>query len=359
MRPLLAIGFGMLATLALPAAAANHAPTLGRSRPVPPVGVGDRLVVGVTGTTLDRITREALAKGRIAGIILLSSNIRSWNQVRRLTRAASDAAKSAGLPEPIICTDQEGGRVNRLGKLPGFPSDPSSARLARRGPAYIKMQARKVGAALADLGFNVDLAPDTDLDKGTGVIGDRSFGKDPALVVSCASAAVRGVREAGVYTVIKHYPGHGLVKGDSHKGLPIARVSSATLRRHEGVFDAVLQSGANGVMLGHILVPSVDPRYPASLSRAFAGDLRKRLGKDKLIFTDSGSMGALAGFGRQSDRAARALNAGVDVYLTTTPYASLGSRFAAQVANEVTPGRGLFESSSRVRRWRRGLRPAP
>jgi beta-N-acetylhexosaminidase len=314
--------------------------------------VGSCIVTGISGTHLDRTTAAALRSGRIAGIILLSQNIESADQVTELTAAATRAAHAGGWPDPLICIDQEGGKVSRLRDLPDFPGDPSAASLSKLPMGEIEGRKYAVGLYLRRLGFNIDFAPDVDLNTGEGIIGSRSFGPDPKKVAECAAAVIRGLHKAGVAAVIKHFPGHGLTHADSHRQLPQVSPSPSVLARHESAFADSIQADPDGVMLGHILVKSIDRYYPASLSKTFVRQLRTLAGPNRLILTDSGSMDALANYGPEPARAARALSIGVDVYLTTTPYEELGSHFAERVVRKLQSRRALAIAANRVEQWR-------
>ena len=313
--------------------------------------IGSRLVVGLGGTELDERTRSAIRQGKIAGLILLPHNIVSIEQLRRLTDEVRMAAASEGRPPPILSSDQEGGRVDRLRRIAGMAGRASAGRMAKRGARHIEKAAFNLGRALAEAGINVNFAPVVDL-RADGIVGDRSYGKDPKLVAACASAAVLGMQGAGIAAVVKHYPGHGMTTVDSHRALPKARVDQKIYGRHEGTFRAVMPTAPAGAMLGHLLVPSVDPVLPASLSPTFAERLRGILGPEGLIFTDSGSMDALKPYGNEARRAARALDAGVDIYLTTTPWPRLPAGFVTRVSNHLKNREGLEAAYGRVSAWR-------
>jgi beta-N-acetylhexosaminidase len=328
------------------------------ARPLPEAKGGERLVgaclvVGVTGTTLDRATRKALATGRIAGIILLKDNIVSVDQVRALTRSARQAATSMGFPAPLICIDQEGGRVDRLGELPGFPDQPAAADCAKMKLSSLEALSYRVGVYMSRLGFNLDFAPDVDLAKGSGIIGDRSYGIDPSTVAECAGAVIRGLHRAKILAIVKHFPGHGMTHADSHLGLPVVAPSASILQTHESAFVKSMIWDPDGAMLAHLLVRNLDPRFPASLSPVLISQLRSIVGDHRLIFTDSGSMGALRRYGSEAARAAQALSSGVDVYLTTTAYPDLGKNFNDRVSKKLSSISELRRAASRVTDWRR------
>jgi beta-N-acetylhexosaminidase len=315
------------------------------------------LVVGLDGLSLDDATRDALRTGQIGGLILLSRNIRSVKQVAKLCKDAEAAAATGGLPPPLICIDQEGGNVNRLRALSGAPALPSARSQAKLAPADIRKIARAQGDFLRKCGINVDLAPVVDLDPGhaKGVLATRTYGTDPDVVAECADSFIDGLNDAGVLGVVKHYPGHGLTSRDSHRTLPVVKASQAERLRHEAPFRDAMASGAAGVMVGHLLIPALDPDLPSSLSPPIIGRLRAITG-EKLIFTDSGTMRALTRFGSEATRANLALSAGSDIYLTTSSLATLGLDFSAQVASK-GPVPSLAASIGRIRQTRDRLNP--
>ncbi|RYG40460.1 hypothetical protein EON79_22570, partial [bacterium] len=145
----------------------------------------------------------------------------------------------------------------------------------------------------------------------------------------------------------------------SHRKLPVANVSETTLIRHQDVFKRVMEEEPGGAMLAHLMVPAIDADLPASLSPRFAKRLRALVGKDRLIFTDSGSMDALQTYGDEAERATKALNAGVDIYLTTTPWSGLPRNFDARVAKGLKSPDAAQVSSERIQEWRVNLTIVP
>lgn len=336
---------------------ASAAATSPESSLVRAKGVGDRLVVGLRGFELDEATRDALREGSIAGLILLPHNLESREQIRRLTSDARRAAAEGGHPTPILCIDQEGGRVDRMRKVPDVAPQESAASVAKKGEEEIERQAREVGKTLADVGLNVNLAPDADLATESGIIGDRSYGSDPNRVAACVRAAVKGYQSAGIQAVIKHYPGHGITLKDTHLTLPVVETTRSDLDRHERVFTLSMRANPGGIMLGHFIVSRVDAERPATLSPTFVRRLKEKVGHAPITFTDAGSMTALASFGTETTRAARALNAGVDVYLTTTSWSRLPKNFGRWTAYLASPSVRNDLAASRVRKWRATLSP--
>lgn len=196
----------------------------------------------------------------------------------------------------LVGIDQEGGRVARL-------SDPvialPSARQMHRTmtTAQIHQAATTLGGQLAELGVTVDFAPSVDVSDqpDDSVIGDRSFSDDPHEAATAAAAFARGLADAGVLPVFKHFPGHGHGSGDSHHGL-VTTPALAELRQNDLVAfsDALAQVPEAAVMLGHLIVPGLTGDQPASVSpEAVTGLLRGEMGFDGLVLTDD--LGAMAG----------------------------------------------------------------
>jgi beta-N-acetylhexosaminidase len=303
----------------VPDAAGQTGPT---TTGAPKAPFGRLIVTGLAGTQLDEATRQALAKGRIGGIILMGTNVASVDQVRQLTsdvrQAASQAPKSF---KPIICIDQEGGTVDRLRALPLENRIPSARELAAK-PDALPGVAQAVGHYLKDMGINVDLAPVLDLDVPpyNPVVGTRSFGAAPQSVARLGRLFVQGLDSAGVRSVGKHFPGHGAVSEDSHTVLPTSHCSTEDLQRdHIAPFRELIEDRTLGaVMTAHVVYTALDRERPATLSRqVVTALLREELGFDGVVFTDSLAMGAVASSGSLGKVAVESWAAGCDVVLTT------------------------------------------
>jgi beta-N-acetylhexosaminidase len=174
-----------------------------------------------------------------------------------------------------------------------------------------------IGAELRALGIDLCFAPCVDLDYGISeVIGDRAFHSQPEAVAVLAGAFCRGLREAGMAAVAKHFPGHGAVVADSHEQLPIDRRAYGDLLDDMRPYEALIsQRKIAAVMLAHVVYDTLD-RSPAGFSAYWIREqLRGRLGFDGAIFCDDLSMRATAGYGSMSQRAKLALAAGCDMLL--------------------------------------------
>ncbi|NLG56066.1 MAG: glycoside hydrolase family 3 protein [Rhodococcus sp.] len=275
------------------------------------------LNVGVRGTAdaLSIVQRE-----QIGGIF-----IGSWTDEKMLSNREVQQVSVAS-PLPLMVTiDEEGGRVSRVAKILG--PDPAARIVAQTMTVEQAYEmALERGRGLAELGITVNYAPVVDVSSqpANSVIGDRSFSDDPAVVTAYADAYARGMRDAGVLPVIKHFPGHGSASGDSHTGA-VTTPPFEQLRDSDLVpFRELVDTGV-AVMLGHLEVPGLtEPNIPASVSHNAVSLLRAGVGYgaapfDGLIFTDDLSgMRAITDRYDIADAVAAALDAGVDIALWLT-----------------------------------------
>lgn len=307
--------------------------------------IGQMLMAGVTGRTADKEAKRMIAEAHVGGVILFRDNLSGG------PRAAAELlnglkAANQGNPVPLFFSvDQEGGRVSRLPKE--FEPMPPAAVVGRTGEARL---AEQMGVLIARelklLGFNVNFAPVLDVNSNpqNPVIGDRSFGDNPALVSEMGTAVMKGLQHERIIPVVKHFPGHGDTSVDSHLDLPVIHKSLEELEALELVpFRAAVESGADAVMIAHILFPELDPDAPASLSgKIIGGLLRDKLGFDGVVITDDLTMGAVTETYSVEEAAIRSVEAGSDIVLVAHGYDSVHRTFEA-LADSVRSGR-LAES---------------
>lgn len=277
--------------------------------------------LGLSGPTLTDAERGLIRDADPAGFILFGRNIVDPVQLRALTDGLRDASGRADLP---VLIDQEGGRVARL-RPPHWPSFPAAGRFAAlyaKAPMSaieaVRANALAIALVLAGAGINVDCAPALDLahEGADAIVGDRSFGAEPMQVAALGRAMLDGLAAGGVAGVIKHLPGHGRARADSHHHLPVVDVTAEALEIDLAPFRA-LAGRASMAMTAHILYPAWDTERPATLSPAIvASVIRGAIGFDGLLMTDDIAMGALSG--SVAERARAALAAGCDVVLHCT-----------------------------------------
>jgi beta-N-acetylhexosaminidase len=283
----------------------------------------------------------------------LPDNIVDTGQLRRLS---GDIQGVADVPL-LVATDQEHGPVTRIRN--GVTLLPGQMALGAGGNSVDVHDAAQVtGADLLALGINVNFAPDTDVNTNptNPVIAERSFGDDPAAVSRLTTAAVEGYAEAGVAATAKHFPGHGSTAVDSHVGLPVV---SHTREQLDTVdlppFRAAIAAGVPMVMVGHLLVPALDPKEPASLSQPVVNTLlRHKLGFQGVIVTDALNMAAVTQKYSPGETAVRAVLAGNDLLLMPPQLVEATSAVLAAVRDgRIRPGR-IDESVRRLLhlKWR-------
>lgn len=287
-------------------------------------GVGELLAVGLPGPELDRGGRRLLETLQPGGVILFARNLRSAPQLRELVAQVRRAA-----PEALLYLDAEGGRVDRLREILG-PA-PAGAGLAARAPRLAERAGRWVGHGLAHFGFDVDLAPVVDLDRGRGdnALDGRYLGTTPRAVAARARAFLQGLHGAGVGGCLKHFPGLGGAGEDTHHRGSVVPLAAAELERDLAPF-ARIAVVAGAVMVAHAAYPALDPPAgaepprPATLSPPVLQDLlRRRLGFSGPAFSDDLDMHALDPWGDLPQRAEAAFAAGCDLlFLCQTPEAA-------------------------------------
>lgn len=237
---------------------------------------------------------HAIESGYVGGVILLRKNIESPAQLDVLTRYL----KSLPSPYPIsVSIDQEGGRVQRLREREGFVQTPSAAEMARKKRKDVQKKYNQMAEQLARFDIDVNFGTVVDIHSNdSSIIGaqDRSYSTDYAVVTKMAREMLNAHRQYGVVSAIKHFPGHGLVAGDSHTQVVISDRSVSLYKQWHPYYTLINDGLVDMVMVGHITVSALDPVYPASLSPFWVGDmLRDRFKFKGLIVTDDLLMSAL------------------------------------------------------------------
>jgi len=269
----------------------------------------DLLVVGVSGKELAPGEARLLRDLRPGGVILFTRNVESPEQVWALTAAIREAA-----PGVLLYSDSEGGRIDRLAHLVG--GAPAGEALAQAPPGVSRRAGRAVGESVRLFGLDVSYAPVVDLDRGeTGnALEGRCLGCRPDDVVARAGAFLEGLHEAGVGGCLKHFPGLGSSRGDTHFEAGLVELGADELAADLAPFEG-LGALAGAVMVAHAVYPALDPeRRPATLAAPIARDLlRRRLGFRGLAVSDDLEMHALDPWGDLPERCETALLAGCDV----------------------------------------------
>lgn len=273
--------------------------------------------LSLSGPTLNEDERAFFRDANPAGFILFRRNVTDRAQLRALT----DSLRTlSGRADVAILVDQEGGRVARLAppQWPAFPPAWAFARLYEKAPMSAIEAARAngeaIGLMLAEMGINVDCHPVLDLrqEGAHDIVGDRAFGAEPMRVAALGRATLDGLAAGGVCGVIKHMPGHGRARADSHEELPVVEASDEELAADIAPFRALRE--APMAMTAHLLFSAWDSQRPATLSPKIIADIiRGRIGFAGLLMSDDIGMEALTG--TLAERARAAIAAGCDVAL--------------------------------------------
>lgn len=274
-----------------------------------------------TAPATDRVDDAVISRIEeypVGGIALFSRNITSAEQ---LPMFISDLQSSSKYPL-FIAVDEEGGRVARVANSDFFnvASYKSMEDIGKSGDASKAEEVgRQIGSYLKELGFNLDFAPvaDTNTNPQNIVIGDRSYGSDPALVARMVSAQLDGMHDSGIMGTLKHFPGHGDTKDDTHSGYVSIEKTWDELKECELVPFITALPKADMVMVSHITAVNVtSDKLPTSMSETMiTGKLRNELGYDGVIITDAMAMGAVADNYTSAEAAVTAVKAGVDIVL--------------------------------------------
>ena len=289
-------------------------PTVAETLPAKQLA-GLRIVTGLRGTTISSGLREAIAEGRVAGVVLFGENFSGRAGGKRLVKRLQAIPRPPELRDPLlVMTDQEGGQVKRIS---GAPSA-SAAHMGIRGPGFSAHQGRRTAYDLRQVGVNVDLAPVLDVGRPGGVIAEteRSFGSTASRVEATAIPFAKGLQAGGVAATGKHFPGFGAARENTDFTVERVDLSERELRRvDERPYAAFAAAGGELVMLSTAIYPAYSDD-PAAFTRAIAtGELRGRLGFEGVTITDALETPAVEHFGDTSEVALAGARAGDDLLL--------------------------------------------
>ena len=292
--------------------------------------------VGFSGHSVTDDLRGLLARG-VGGVIFFARNVGSPEEVLELNR---DIKRVAARPL-VLAIDQEGGQVARLRR--GFTELPSMRAVGASASASLARELGELmGRELRAVGFDMNYAPvlDVDTNPANPVIAARSFGRTPELVTELGLALAAGLQDAGVAACGKHFPGHGDTSQDSHLELPKLPHAMERLEQVElAPFAAAAKAGIASFMTAHVIFEAVDPKHPATMSRAvLTGILREKLGYDGMVVTDDVEMKAIADNYGVEEAVLLGLSAGVDHFLCCHT-AALAHRAIDAVVRAVESGK--------------------
>lgn len=280
--------------------------------------IGQMVMIGIHGTDVDEESLFMLHQYHIGGIILFDRNMESQEQVRQLN---AHLQEQAGEKLPLfIAVDEEGGVVARMKEQ--LPPPPSAQEIGETGnPENARLWAEKTARALRNIGFNVNFAPVADIGTGRG----RSFGNTPAVVTDFVQSAADGYEQENFIYCLKHFPGLGRGKVDTHLDSTVVDVSRQELMGWDVIpFQSIIREKNPAdyfIMVNHATFSKMEEGTPASISRVIQTDLlRRELGYRGVIITDDIAMGALSKHYTPTDIALRAVRAGADIVLSCHVY---------------------------------------
>lgn len=278
------------------------------------------ILIGLPGTRLDDRSTRQLLHPAVGGVVLFTRNFSSREQ---LTELVSDL-RNIRDPRLLICIDQEGGRVQRLKE--GFTLLPPLGILGQlydsdsvKALDMAYRHGRVMATEMLDIGIDLSFAPVLDLDRGSCVIGDRSFSSSPEVVEVLGRAYLAGMHDSGMKTTGKHFPGHGSIVADSHVDDVIDSRSLDEINESDLEPFQQLASELDALMIAHVIYPEVDA-LPAGYSTIWLQDiLREELGYRGTVFSDDLGMHAAKSVGSLKDRTLLCLGAGCDLVLVCHP----------------------------------------
>ena len=284
--------------------------------------IGQRFLSWIPGTTAGKKAREIILENYVAGVVISAQNVSDKVQVKELTAALQKISLEATPPISIfIGVDQEGGRIARF-RFKQTVVFPAAFYMAEHNDeSFVESAAYITGRELLDMGCNMNFAPVLDVygKPDDTIIGDRSMGWKSERVGDMGKAYLAGSARAGLISVIKHFPGHGITTVDSHTELPLVDGGrDVAFDRHLLPFRMAIAGGAEVLMTAHILYTDIDRENPVPLSPAIIqGILRNELGFDGVVISDAVDTRSLTRKFSASEIVRRSFKAGVDLLLCT------------------------------------------
>jgi beta-N-acetylhexosaminidase len=311
--------------------------------------VGQLTISSFPGTARPEYIRRRLRARETAGVILFGPNGGDPSQWLRLSRSLQGAAGGRAL----IMVDQEGGEIRTVDHV-----GPSQGQPFQGPPAAVRRAARAAGRGLRAVGINVNLAPVADVPRAGSVMATRSFQGDERGIAARTRASIRGLRDGHVAATAKHFPGLGGATVNTDDGPATVRTPIA---RDLVPFRAAVDEGVPLVMLSHASYPELDRSRIASQSRAIVtGLLRRRLGFEGVIVTDSLEAAAVVARSGIADAAERSIRAGADLILMTgsASWNDVYPRLLAEARSDPGFRRKIREAAARVLALKRSLSAA-
>lgn len=317
----------------------------------------------ISNDPLDKDTTQLTAQMRefyheypVCGFCLFAKNITDPEQLSTFT---SDLHSLT--PKPLLCVDEEGGRVARIANNDAFGLErfESMTALASGGSTQtVYDAAHYIGTYVREYGFDVDFAPVSDVSTNPDniVIGPRAFSDNPQTAAKMVVAYLNGLRDAGITGCLKHFPGHGDTKNDTHIGYAASQKTWEEMRNCEMIpFEAGIAAGAEMIMTAHIAAPNVtNSDIPSTMSSVILQEkLRGELGYKGLIITDGMEMAAISLKYTPAEAAIETIKAGVDIVLLPKDFIQAVEGVISAVENGVLEENRIDESVYRILSFKR------
>ena len=295
----------------------------------------------------------------VGGVILYAWNI---DDEKQLAQIISDIRKLKG--QPVLCIDEEGGRVARIAQNPNFDVEVIGPMgdIGKTGdPKNAYHAGNVIGTYLRKYGFDIDFAPVADVNTNPDniIIGNRAFSDDPQVAAPMVTNYLQGLKDAGIVGCVKHFPGHGDTQNDSHTGYVQSLKTWEEMKDCEMVtFKAGIQWGCQLIMTAHIAVPNVtNSDIPSTLSSVVLQDkLRGELGYQNIIITDGMEMGAITQHYSSGEAAVRSIQAGVDIVLGPKDFIEAFDAVMKAVETGTITEDRINQSVRRILKMKKGLK---
>lgn len=321
-------------------------------------------LTGTTGATVvGNTTKQAYAEHPVGGLIYEKNNFKTKEQTKAMLEAMKTlSVETIALPI-FLGVEEEGGKASVIASkspLDVDNIDDMSAIGATGDAAKAYEASATIGSYLSELGFNLNLAPVGDVltNESNTALADRSFGKDSSVVADMTVSALQGLKEKGIYGVVKHFPGQGATIGDARKGAVSTEKTLEELMACELVpFEKAIASGAEFIMAGHISVPGITGNtVPTSLSEYMITQvLRTEMGYKGIIITDAMNVKAITESYDSGEAAIAAINAGVDMILMPADFEAAYDAVLGAVKNGTIPEERINSSMVRIVKAKLGM----
>ena len=289
--------------------------------------VGLHTVIGIDHYPIENRWIKLINKYDVSGVVFISNQYKNPQHVKDSIEKIKKSIK--GKYPVFFCVDQEGGRVNRI------KFDEFTLKSAREyGDSGDIIQAEKEYAKnaklLSQLGININFSPVLDVArmKENAVIGSRSYSRNPNVVSTFSQIVINTSLAHGVIPVAKHFPGHGQPMEDSHAKLPVHSDKDSFEAYDMSPFLTAIDNNLPAIMVGHVLYPHLDMKYPASLSNQIVSNiLSKELNFNGIIFSDDINMGAIKNTFSLEDAWKKSVIAGVDQVILIASFSEVYNFF--------------------------------